>query len=298
MTKKSKVLITLIIAALAAFPLVPNKYVLLLLFHYLIFAVLAMTWNFLAGFSGLVCLGYGIFVGLAAYCAGFFTLSGASTLLGLVVGAFVAGVAGIFLAVPTLRLRGVFFAIGSLVLCEALRSFFTVFKPTEGAFWGGVGIPIRAAIDLRELYYLALLVALTCFLCLREVLKSKLGLGLLAIRGNERAAVTCGVPVFRCKLVALAICAFFTGLAGGVFYLFQGHVEPNSAFSISWTMLAAIGVILGGIGSLEGPLLGAGFAVIFHITLAKYAGLSFLIEGALIMGMILWQPRGVARLLR
>ncbi|MEM2442273.1 MAG: branched-chain amino acid ABC transporter permease [Candidatus Bathyarchaeia archaeon] len=267
------------------------------MFLYLVLLVMSSMWNLLAGYTGLICLGHASFIGISAYTVGIFTMLNLPYQLGIVVGGFSAALLSLLIAVPTFRMRGIFFAIGTLTVSEALRAFFTTFKPTEGAIWGGAGIPIKTAISLRELYFFMIPVAIVSLIILRLILKSKVGLGLMAIRDDETAARTCGVRVFKCKLYSFLISSFFTGLAAGSFYIYQGHVEPVSAFGINWTMLLMIAVVIGGIGTLEGPLIGAGIAVFLHIALARYAGLSLLIEGLLILSIMLLQPRGVAYLL-
>jgi branched-chain amino acid transport system permease protein len=284
---------------LAIIPLVSfGAYPTFVIFLYLIYLIMANMWNLLAGYTGLICLGHASFIGIAAYTVGIFAMTGLPYYLGIIAGGLTAAMLSALIAIPTFKMKGVFFAIGTLIVSEALRAFFTVFKPASGAIWGGAGIPIRTAVSLKELYYFILPVALASIILLKLILNSKIGLGLMAIRDNETAALTCGVPIFKCKLYSFLISSFFTGLAAGAFYIYQGHVEPVSAFGVTWTMLLIIAVTIGGMGTIEGPIIGAGIAVFLQIALARYAGLSLFIEGFLILVIMLLQPRGIAHFLR
>lgn len=292
--RKLVVSIMFVLAFLAGIPLL-GVYATLIAFLYLVFLVMSSMWNLLAGYTGLVCLGHASFIGVSAYTVGVLMMLDIPYPLGIIAGGFSAALLSLLIAIPTFKMKGIFFAIGTLTVSEALRAFFTTFKPAGGgAIWGGAGIPIKAAVSLRELYYFMIPIAIISLITLRLILKSKIGLGLMAIRDDETVARTCGVQVFKCKLYSFLMASFFTGLAAGSFYLYQGHVEPVSAFGINWTMLLMIAVIIGGIGTLEGPLIGAGLAVFLHIALARYAGLSLLIEGFLILTIMLLQPKGIS----
>jgi len=251
-------------------------------------------WNLLAGYSGLVSLGQPSFIGIAAYTLGVLLMAGLPPYLCIIISGVTAAAFCFLISFPLLRMRGIFFAIGTLTISEALRVFFTNFKPTEEtAIWGGAGIPILARVSLTELYYIALFICVISIFLLRYILNSKFGLGLMAIRDNETAAYSCGVNSFKCKLYVFVIVSFFTGIIASIFYLFQGHVEPFSVFGISWTMIMLIAAVIGGIGTFEGPFIGAAIVVFLHQMLAKFAGLSLIIEGIIILVIILIAPKGI-----
>ena len=289
------ILSIVVVILLAIFPLLNvGTYWTFLLFLFFVYLVLASMWNLLAGYVGLVCLGQSSFIGFAAYTVGALLMVDISPYLAIIVGGIAAAALCVMVSIPLLRMRGIFFAIGTLVVSEALRVFFTNFKPVaETAVWGGAGIPIKAYISPTELYYIALILSVISILLLKFVLNSKFGLGLMAIRDNEAAAISCGVNSFRSKLYAFVFSSFLTGIAASVFYLFQGHVEPFGAFGMSWNMAMLIAVIIGGMGTLEGPFIGAAIIVFFQQMLAGFAGLSLILEGIIIVVIILTMPRGI-----
>ena len=125
------------------------------------------------------------------------------------------------------------------------------------------------------------------------ILKSTLGLGLAGIRDNDGTAASSGVNVFKLKLYVFIIAAFIIGLAGGVFYFFQGHIEPTSAFNIRWLMTSLLGTVIGGISIKEGPIAGTVIVVILHFLLSRYAGISLLIQGVLLVVIISLAPEGI-----
>jgi len=132
----------------------------------------------------------------------------------------------------------------------------------------------------------------------RFILASNLGLGLAAIRDNERAAASSGINVFRLKLCTFVIAAVVTGLAGAVYYLNQGYIEPSATFNVRWTMTLLLATVIGGIGMEEGPLLGTVVVVFLYFLLARYAGYSLLIQGLILIAIMMLSPKGIAGLLR
>ena len=125
-----------------------------------------------------------------------------------------------------------------------------------------------------------------------------MGLGLAAIHDNERAAASCGINVFRLKLYTFIISAVMTGLAGAVFYLYQGYIEPSATFNVKWTMTLLLATVIGGMRTEEGPILGTIVVVFLYFLLARYAGYSFLIQGLILVGIMLLSPQGIVGLLR
>ncbi len=118
-------------------------------------------------------------------------------------------------------------------------------------------------------------------------------MGLAAIRDNDRSAASSGMNVFRLKLYSFVIAAFVTGIAGAVFYLYQGYVEPGGAFSIQWTMVPILATVIGGIGTVAGPAVGTVVVVFLDFLLARYTGISMLIQGAILVGIMLLAPQGI-----
>lgn len=291
----------LVIAGVAILVLLPalpiRQYWLIFMFVVLVYLAMANMWNLLGGYSGLVSLGQPAFVGLGGYMTAVIAMIGLSPFLGVLAGGAVGGGFALLISIPVFRMRGMYFAVGTLVMASALELWFLQWIPPGAALgtWGGSGLAIKAASEFTtsQLYYSALIVGVASMVLLRLVLKSKIGLGLIAIRDNETTASISGVNVFRLKLYSFLISAFITGIAGGVFYLYQGYIGPSAAFSIEWTIILLSACILGGIGTFYGPLVGVLITVTLQQFLARYTGADLLIMGAIIVVVITVAPKGV-----
>lgn len=224
------------------------------------YLVFAMMWNLLAGYGGMVSIGQQAFFGLGGYVMlALGNLAGFNPFVAVVVGALAAALAAIPLSWVAFRLRGGYFAIGTWVIAEVLR--LTVANvPAVG---GGSGTTLTAlrGIDkaTREsvTYWMALICVVASIALVYLFLRSKRGLALLAIRDNEVAAESQGIAVARMKLAVYAVAAFGAGLAGALYFVSNLRISPDAAFSVNWTAFAIFMVVIGGIGRIEGPLVGA-----------------------------------------
>ena len=129
-------------------------------------------------------------------------------------------------------------------------------------------------------------------------MRSKFGFGLAAVRDNDVSASSLGVDVFRLKLSSFLIAAFVTGIAGAIFYTYQGYIEPNSSFDISWLMIVMLATVMGGLGMAWGPFVGTIIVVILQFQLARYPGYSMLIQGLILIAIMLVAPQGLLGLVR
>jgi branched-chain amino acid transport system permease protein len=291
-----------IIVLLAVLPLagMPRSW-LLYLFLFFVYLAMANMWNLLAGYSGLISLCQPAFIGLAGYTLVICTWSGLPFYLGIIAGALVAAVFALLISIPVFRLSGVYFAIGTLVIPEALRIVFFLWRPVGGELsGGGAGYMVKGVtgVSMAGFYWFALVIGIASIFLMRLILRSKLGLGLASIRDNDRAAASCGIDVFKLKLYSFVIGAFVTGIAGGIFYIYQGYIEPASAFNIRWTMIVMLATVIGGMSTEEGPILGTAIVVFLHFLLARYAGISLLIQGIILVGIMLIVPQGIMGFIR
>jgi branched-chain amino acid transport system permease protein len=273
---------------------------------------LAQYWNLLAGYAGLVSIGQQAFVGLGAYA-----LFGATVLGGLdpVFGILAGGVIAALLALPTalivFRLRGAYFAIGTWVAAEVFRLLLAQDKQLGGGTGTslgpditnemiGVGV-IKAALNVRvaaardiALYWLALALAVATLTAVYLLLRSRRGLALAAIRDSEAAAESLGVDGFRAKLFVYVFAAFGTGMVGALIYLQKARISPDAAFSVlDWTAYVIFIVIIGGIGSIEGPIVGAIVLYLIQDYLAALGPWYLIVLGALAVAVMLVAPRGL-----
>jgi branched-chain amino acid transport system permease protein len=295
-------LVATVAIVLAALPLVgaPESW-LLYVFLFLIYLAMANMWNLLAGYAGLISLCQPVFLGLAGYTMTIGTWVGVPWWLGLISGGLVAALFALTISVAVFRLSGVYFAIGTLVVPEAVRMVFYLWRPVGGQMQGaGAGYMVKGIGGLSGdvFYWAALVVAVGSAILTRLVLRSELGLGLAAIRDNERSAASSGVNVFKLKLYTFIIAAAVTGLAGGVYYLYQGYIEPSATFNVKWTMTLLLATVIGGIRTEGGPIVGTIVVVFLYFLLARYAGYSLLIQGIILIIIMLLSPQGLIGLAR
>jgi len=221
--------------------------------------------------------------------------------VGIIAGAIVAAAFALLISIPVFRLRGIYFAIGTLVVPEALKIVFLLWRPVGGPIvGGGAGYVVKGTTEFSttEVYWLALVIGIASIFLMRLILRSKLGLGLAAIRDNDGTAASSGVDVFKLKLYSFVIGAIVTGIAGTIFYIYQEYIEPISVFNIRWTMTLILATVIGGIGTEEGPIVGTVIVVFLHFLLARYAGISLLIQGVILVGIMLLAPQGIMGFIR
>ncbi len=291
------ILLGALIAALIAVPHVLDRYTVFLLYLLFLYVGLAQGWNLLAGYAGLISLGVAAFFGIGAYTAAMTIIHlNLHFLLGSLLGGLVAMMFAAIIAVPIFRFRGIYFTIGTLVISEALRIFMISWKFTGSA--DGLNLPIEKSPSLMWFYYLMLGVAAAATLLVVLILRTKLGMGLRAIGNNEKSAQNMGVNAFRTKLSIFLISAFITGIVGGVHATQMGSIEPYSIFNAMWTLSTANTVIIGGIGTVLGPVLGSIFIIALGELLADYHTFHLAITGVLLIVIIRFIPAGIWGTLR
>lgn len=266
-----------------------------------LYIALACLWNFLAGYAGLVSVGQQAYVGLGGY--GLFALA-AKAGVPVLYAVPLLGVAAALLAIPfaklLFRLRGAYFAIGSWVLAEVLHLAATLVVPLGGG--SGMSLPVRAAQALGRTphdrfvatYLTGLAVLLVILAMIFVVLRSRMGLALTAIRDNEGAARSSGVNVDQVKLIIYVAAACGTAMVGALIFLQRLRISPDSGFSVNdWTALVIFMVVIGGIGTFEGPILGALVYFVLRETLANLGPFYLIILGAVAIAVMLIEPRGI-----
>jgi branched-chain amino acid transport system permease protein len=287
----------LVIVVVALFPIIGvPKFLLLYIFLFFIYLAMANMWNLLAGYSGLISLCPAAFVGLGGYTLAVITWLGLPWYLGMIIGGIISALFAMLISYPVFRLKGIYFAIGTLVLPEILKYVFLLWAPVGGPIYGkGSGYTVKGVemISQAQFYWLAMAIGVISFLLIRYIVRSKLGLGLAAIRDNDSTATSSGINVFSLKLSSFIIAAFVTALAGAVFYLFQGYVEPSSAFGIQWLIIIMLATVIGGEGIEEGPIVGTIIVVILYFLLSRYPNISLIIEGVILVVILLLAPQGI-----
>jgi branched-chain amino acid transport system permease protein len=280
-----------VVAALAWVPVVVQRQdVLNFLVLVLLTITLAQSWNIIAGYAGQVNLGHAAFFGLGALVTRLLWIAEAPVVLAMLAGTAVAVAFALAIGAAAFRLRGAYFAIGTLALGEILRI-------TVGNVLSEISTlptPTIAAYHLASRYWVALALAALSVLTVGLLAASRLGLGMQAIREDEDAAEATGVGALRLKLTALALSTALAGLAGGLFAYYHISYYPSHTFSPTWTFDALLVTFIGGVGTLHGPILGAIFYVFLKEYLAvRWVDFHLLIFGAVFVAIVLLLPGGL-----
>jgi branched-chain amino acid transport system permease protein len=301
-----------LVALLAILPAFASRSLLQDLFFVFTMLTLAQCWNLLAGYAGLVSVGQQAFVGLGAYTLFAATLVfGLDPLIAIVLGGIVAAVLALPTALIVFRLRGAYFAIGTWVAAEVFRLILAQVKTLGGGTGTSLGPDITnsmaglswiastfgvrtaAARDIA-VYWLALVLLVGTLAVVYRLLRSRRGLALAAIRDSEQAAESVGVDGFRTKLFIYVLTAFGTGLVGALIYLQKARISPDAAFSVvDWTAYVIFIVVIGSIGTIEGPILGVILFFLLQNFMADYGSWYLLMLGLAGILVILFAPRGL-----
>jgi branched-chain amino acid transport system permease protein len=282
---------SLLAAGFAALPLLTARNDLLNLGVQIFLAIiLAQSWNLLGGYAGQINLGHAAYFGLGALVTRFLWVGGVPLLLALPAGSLVATAFGCLIGVPAFRLRGAYFAIGTLGLAEILRITVGNVLPQISA----IRASELASYDILPRYYLTLALAVLCVAAVALLVPSRVGLGIRAVREDEAAAEASGVGALRHKLLALAVSTALAGFAGGAFAYYHVSYYPQHTFSPVWTFDAVLMSFIGGVGTIHGPVLGAVFYVIVKELLAvQWVEFHLIIFGVLFMLVVLFFPGGL-----
>jgi branched-chain amino acid transport system permease protein len=291
-----------IVVVLAAFPFYVKSGTLVILIQALIVLTLASMWNLLAGYAGLVSVGQQAFFGLGAYFLLIPAMHGLSPFAAMPIAAIGAGVAAFPLWWLLSRLRTGYFAIATWVMASAIYLLIERF-PSIGS---GTGMPLPGlvgydpAVLTADTYWAALLVAVLAMAAVYFLLRSRLGLVLTAIRDDERAARSSGVRVGTARLLVFVVAAAGCGAAGGIETIDQLGVNPSppgGVFSVYWTAIMAFAVIIGGLGTIEGPIVGTIVYIVLQQTLQSHNAWYLIILGLVAIAVALFARRGLWGLL-
>jgi branched-chain amino acid transport system permease protein len=258
--------------------------------------VLAQMWNLLAGYAGLVSIGQQAYVGLGGYAL--IVLAddlGVNPFLAVPLAGLVATAFALPTAMVVFRFRGGYFGVGTWAVAEVFR----LLVANTDALGRGTGRTLKAVFPLaretREIgtYALAVAIGLTALAAVYGYLRSRQGLGLMAIRDSEPASESLGIDVFRTKLTVYLIAAFGTGVTGALIYLNLLRISPDAAFSINWTAYTIFIVVIGGLGTLEGPIVGTLLFFLLREVLSDHGAWYMILLGLLAVVAMLRFPQGL-----
>jgi len=281
----------LCVIALAALPLTDNDVLVQYGIDALLFATLAQAWNILGGFTGYVSFGNSSFYGLGTYG----TAIAMAQLhwpfgIGLALGAFLAVACAVLFGIPILRLRGHYFAIATLGLSATLSAIIANLDISGKNI--GLILPLTRADN--AFYEEALLLLIAATATVAWIAKSRFGTALLAIREDEDAAQVMGINTTRYKIVALALSAFFTSIAGGIHAYWITFVDPAGSFDLTLNVRMVIMAMFGGPGTVYGPLIGAfTLSAVYDILASSISTAAALLFGLVIVLAVIFMPRGL-----
>ncbi len=295
------IVFSIALAALALAPWWASRQALRLLAEIYAYVALASAWNLLAGYAGLVSVGQHAYVGLGGYLLFALTMFAAIPPLWAVpLAGVLAAAASIPVAALVFRLRGHYFAIGTWVVAEVFRLIAAQVSPLGGgsgtSLPAGIVIAIAGSREMREflVYWTALALAVLVLGLILALLRSRYGLALMAIRDSEVAAVSNGIGVRWVKFVVYVTTAFCTAMVGAVIFLQKLRISPDAAFSINeWTAFVIFIAVIGGIGRIEGPIVGTAIFFLLRQLFADLGSLYLLVLGAVAILIMLKAPRGI-----
>jgi len=303
-TQSSRIGVALIAAAFAVLALAPfwgERETLRLLAEMFTYIALASLWNLLAGYAGLVSVGQQAFVGLGGYLLfALAMLGGIHPIAAILIAGPVSALIAVPVAMLIFRLRGAYFAIGTWVVAEVFR----LIASQVSVMGGGSGISLPASIVIamapsrqaREfgIYWLALALFVLVLGVIFALLRSRHGLALTAVRDNELAAESNGIDVTRLKFIVYVLTAFGTGMVGALIFLMKLRISPDTAFSVNdWTAFVIFITVIGGIGRIEGPVIGTIIFFLMRQTMSDLGSLYLLMMGGVAIAIMLFAPKGL-----
>ncbi len=286
------------------FPLIADGYILSIGISVMIAALLGQSWNIMSGYAGQFSFGHAAFFGLGAYTSAILYIDfGLTPWIGMLLGMLVAATAGVLIGYLSFRykLKGDYFALATLAFAEIFRILFNNVKALKGAT--GILIPYKQ--DWTEFafksditfYYVISIMVIIATLCIWIISNNKIGLNLIAIRENHIAANALGVNVLKYKLIAIGISAGLAAMAGTFYAQYYGFIDPTVAFSSEISVEAIVPCIIGGVGTLIGPILGACLIIpaqeICNSVFANVGGINMIIYGVVIVIFIIFCPNGI-----
>lgn len=290
--------------------LVTDVYMMNVLILTLLFAALSQSWNLLGGYCGQVSLGHALYFGIGAYATSILYVKfGITPWGGLIAGGIIAALIALALGYPCFRLKGHYFSIATIVIAEIGLLLFHNWDYAGAAL--GIQWPftpdswwtLQFARDKAPYFYFALALFAVTWLVTFAIVESKWGYWWRAVKDNAEAAESLGVTIFHSKMAAAAISAFFTAVGGGFYAAFVSYIDPDSVMHFRFSLLMALPAVLGGVGSLWGPAIGALILIPLAELTRSYlggsgSGLDLVIYGGLVMIVSLTRPEGILSIIK
>ncbi|WP_086465011.1 branched-chain amino acid ABC transporter permease [Oceanibaculum nanhaiense] len=287
------------IVLLAATPLVADNYTVRIAITVAMYSAMALSWNFIGGFAGYPSFSTAAFFGLGCYAGALAQRNGVPLVLAWALATLFVTAFAVALGAIILRLKGHYFAIGSIAVVEVVRLVISSWGSLTGG-GDGLNVPLLEGGPDRvasTVLYVMLAVMLAAFVATVLVDRARLGFGLRCINQNEDAADMVGIDTTRYKIMAYALSALFCGTVGAVYASWVGYIDPTDSFSILLTVKVPVMVLLGGAGTVLGPVVGAGlFVLLEEFFWANFLEWNRAILGGIIVFLIFFLPGGFLKL--
>ncbi len=292
-----------IILAFAVIPFVldsESSYFVYFLFMAFTYVAMSQSWNLIAGYTGQISMGQHAFFGLGAYTTGLIWLHNLTHTgyyfdpVTMVLSGLVPVVLAIIIGIPLLsRLRGDYFALGTLGVGEITKAVFVKGGKFTGAS-DGLHLPSGVYTSMKPYYWTGLILAIFATVVVYLMTRSRTGLALRAIREDETSAASHGVHVLKYKILALCVSAFLCGLCGSLYGTYLFHINPDSVLKLDWTLYPILMVVIGGTGSILGPVIGAIFmTAVFSLADIYFPQVQPILAGVLIIIVMKFMPGGL-----
>lgn len=299
MSRTGFVLFIVWVLVLACTPLYADNYIVRTAVMIAMYSALALSWNFIGGFTGYPSFATVAFFGIGTYVGGIAQNQGVPMVVAWILATLVVGAVAALIGAIVLRLKGHYFAIGSIALVEVSRLLISSWSSVTGG-GSGLNIPIlRWGPDNVAMFFLMVMITLMLIVFALNVYVSRhrLGFGLNCIRQNEDAANMVGINITLYKVVAFTLSALFCGTVGAAYASWVGYIDPSDSFDILMTLKVPVMVMLGGPGTVLGPVLGAGAFVIIEETLwSNFLDWNRAILGGVIVFLIFFLPGGLLKI--
>jgi len=298
--------ILIVVLAIAVVPFMVDteaSFIVYFLFMTFCYITISQAWNLVGGYTGQMSMGQHAFFGLGAYTTGIIWLHNLTHTgyyfdpVTMILSGLVPVVLAIMIGIPLLsRLRGDYFALGTLGMGQIIQVIFVKGGKFTGAS-DGLHLPSTIYSSMRPYYWTGLILAIVSTALVYFMTQSRIGLALRAIREDETAAAAHGVHVLGYKIFALGVSAFLCGLCGSLYGIYLFHINPDSVIKLDWTLYPILMCVIGGTGSVLGPIIGALFmTAVFNLADIYLVGISPIFAGILIVIVMKFMPGGLVGL--
>ena len=305
---KRIILTAFVILAFALVPFIVDaekSYLVYSLFLFFCYIIISQAWNLVAGYTGQISLGQHAFFGLGAYTTALIWLHDITKTgyyfdpITMLLSGLVPAILAVIIGIPLLsRLRGDYFALGTLGMGEIIKVVFVKGGSITGAS-DGLHLPSAIYSSIKPYYWTGLFLAIFATMVVYFMIRSHTGLALRAIREDETSAAAHGIHVLKYKVLAFSVGAFLAGLCGSLYGIYLFHINPDSALKLDWTLYPILMCVIGGTGTIIGPLLGAFFiSTVFSLADIYFVQMHPVMAGFLIILVMRFMPKGLIGLIQ